>query len=451
MGPKDDKQHPKGKNKMKENMNTITGRGKPVEIPAAELKFAPWNPRPEITDEDVAELAASFADNGLLNRLSVVEVDGQKIVFAGNRRLAACRVAGVKNIPCELFDISVKEARVLTALENLQRKDVEPIREAGLVEECLSSGLTGEEIAAKIGKSNAWVTRRRKLLSLPKEIREAAEAYPGKITADCLENIAARPEAAKKCVAEVCQRIQYEDRVTWQSLRYKFEQFEHDLDSAPFVKFPKCCSAEECANCPNRTGAQGDLFGVVENGLGKCLDRKCFAKMLKNWEEAVIRDSIPEGTETVRLRYGWEMPSDSSEKPSKKHPCAYIYFNASEDGGFVIRYGESLKAKQDREAAKRAESEAAANERRERDSRFFKLCKIVQNISDDDKDVRKFFATLTKNSQLNAYVREAVVEHIAEVYDERDEVLRVVTIFPFIRDRMTKEDVAFIRKFCKEQ
>ena len=71
---------------------TITGKGMPMMINEKSISFCPWNPRPEITDEDVAELAASIRDNGLLNRLSVIKAEDGYIVFAGNRRLAACRL-----------------------------------------------------------------------------------------------------------------------------------------------------------------------------------------------------------------------------------------------------------------------------------------------------------------------------------------------------------------------
>ena len=107
------------------NKMSITGKGTPCFIDSERIDYAPWNPRPEITEADVAELAESIKDQGLLNRLSVMAnpmKGGYFIVFAGNRRYAACRLAGIREIPCEIFDVTTEEAKVLTALENLQRK-----------------------------------------------------------------------------------------------------------------------------------------------------------------------------------------------------------------------------------------------------------------------------------------------------------------------------------------
>lgn len=133
------------------------------------LRHAPWNPRPEITEDDVKDITASILTSGLIQRI-VVMVDPEDaryyIVIAGNRRLVACRAAGLKTVPVDIIDCPVEEAKRKTLIENLQRKDVDPIMEADLIAGLVSSGMTEEEIAAETGRGNKWVWRRKQLQNL---------------------------------------------------------------------------------------------------------------------------------------------------------------------------------------------------------------------------------------------------------------------------------------------
>lgn len=89
----------------------------PVTLPIARLSLAPWNPRGEITEESVADLIPTIKSKGLIQRIAVVwdwASDGDDlhyIVVAGNRRLVACRAAGLKEVPCELFKCTEAVAR----------------------------------------------------------------------------------------------------------------------------------------------------------------------------------------------------------------------------------------------------------------------------------------------------------------------------------------------------
>ena len=379
------------KKKKTEKGQTITGKGRPMEIEESRIHFAPWNPRAEITRDDVAELAESIRCNGLLNRVSVIvdpqfgsdDEDAHYIAFAGNRRLAACREAGLRKIPCEVFDIDVQAAKVLTALENLQRKDVEPIREAGLVEECLDAGMSGEEIAAKIGKSNAWVTRRRKLLSLPPKVRQAAERFPEKITADALEQIAVRPVAAKKLDGKVAKLIENQNgRIDWSGIRYWFDSEERELVDAMWFKFPCKTFAfgEKCARCAKRTGAQPDLFGEVHDDreLGRCLDKTCFCDTESDWKKLLFSERIPEGTEIVELYSRFGMPDDVQDEPDEAHPCAYVICNKYEKE-FVLKWGESERERRERTAR---EQEAARNKSKEEYAAELEVSKLLGEVRD---------------------------------------------------------------------
>ena len=391
----------------KSNDMSITGKGTPCLIDAERIDYAPWNPRPEITEAAVAELAESIRERGLLNRLSVManpEKDEYFIVFAGNRRYAACRLAGVKAIPCEVFDVSIEEAKVLTALENLQRKDVEPLREAALVKECLDGGMNGEEIAAKVGKSSAWVTRRRKLLELDDAMREIAEKHPEAITTDALEHIAAYPQNIQKAVVgDIATCINNGTMITWGSVGHKFRSKTQTLDGATFIKKGDCA---DCAACANRTGACRDLFGDVEEGkLGNCLDAKCFKRHVADWEKKAIAAVVPDGAEVVRLKYSYELPDHAKgKKMTKKTPCAYVYIDWQ--GKVEVKWGKSKRA-EEAERKRKEEDDKAENER----------TSAVRKIEESIRDIRDTICDAIGESDDESMLGQEFAEAVATCPD----------------------------------
>lgn len=436
---------------------TITGAGEPRMIDADELAFATWNPRPEITDADVAELAASIRDNGLLNRLSVCpNPNGKYTVFAGNRRLAACRLAGLKQIPCEVFDVTATEARTLTALENLQRKDVEPIREAALVEECLSAGMSGEEIAAKVGKSNAWVTRRRKLLALSDALREAVEKKPWAMTADALENIAMRPLAMKASEEFLLSRIGQltpGQCIGWGDIAYTVTLSESELSTAPWIKDGSGC--ERCRACANRTGASPDLFGECEDGeLGRCMDSNCFHKRRAEWEKRIL-DTFQQDGETVRVKYAWQLPSETCKPPEagkvrcKKFPCAYIFFSDLEPDGYRVVFGAS-KAEAEAEQKKQA---AEDEQRRKQNDEDWQACHRAGDA------IAKWFETKGTRAVEKLCKKgtpRGVVEKIAALlYEWADglynagDIAEAIALFPDCAEDAAPEDVEAVGRIAE--
>lgn len=430
---------------------TITGRGKPMDVHIENLKEAPWNPRAEITAEDVAELAQSIRENGLLNRLSVVRERDDKgnvtgyIVFAGNRRLAACREAGIKHVPVELFDITLTQAKVLTALENLQRKDVEPIREAGLVEDCLEAGMSGEEIAAKIGKSNAWVTRRRKLLSLPPKVREAAERFPEKVTADALENIALRPIAAKSLDKKIARIIENQpSTVNWKSISYYFDHEEKTLTNAIWFKLPCGGMKERCENCPNRTGAQPDLFGKVEDesGIGRCLDAKCWRGMSDKWEEAWIAENVPEGVEIVKVGYRYCLPKDGlKKKRDKNHPCAYVLIDSYSNEAEVY-WGPSKKEEEERRAREEEEERRKSREATERNKAAHDAFQKASGVLSYPREVGELLRPLFSGKcPEDAFRRicEWIASAVSDCYGQMGMYTLLLDVAP-LRKCLTKEE-----------
>ncbi len=317
-------------------------------IRIGEIEPAPWNARSEISEESVRGLADSIREVGLIHPIALWESpDGRTYCVAGNRRLAALRLAfgadwEIAEEDYAEVDGDEDEARMVTVVENLQRSDIGVLEEAALVGEFLDGGMDAREIAAKTGRSVAWVNRRRKLLALD----EAWKARAGELTADALERIAAYPAAVQKRVAKSAAGSR------WAELKGRFERESRDLDG---VKF----DTAECRGCPKRTGAEGDLFGVVEGSLGSCLSCDCFERKRAAWVEAKVSAATKGAAEVVRVNYAWSLPEEdgSSAVRTAKHPCAYCFADPM-TGEVTVRWGESKAAADERLERERAEAGA---------------------------------------------------------------------------------------------
>jgi len=144
-------------------------------IPVGQLLDHPDNPRRDLGD--LTELVASIKAGGILEPPIVVPKDTGKrptfLIVAGHRRVAAARLAGLVKVPCIIrSDLDGRGVALETMLvENLQRADLDPVAEARalgmLVNEC---GFTQAKVSERIGRSQAHVSKRLKLLQLPDEV-----------------------------------------------------------------------------------------------------------------------------------------------------------------------------------------------------------------------------------------------------------------------------------------
>ncbi|MGC8555842.1 MAG: ParB/RepB/Spo0J family partition protein [Conexivisphaera sp.] len=137
-------------------------------------KLRPMDVPFRIRQDGVEELAKSIAEKGLLHPLIVRPKDDHYEVVAGNRRLAALKLLGRRKAPCIVIDMDDKTAYELALIENLQRKDLNPIEEALAFKSYIEKYGYGSEseLARRIGKSQEYVSRRLQLLRLPPKVQE---------------------------------------------------------------------------------------------------------------------------------------------------------------------------------------------------------------------------------------------------------------------------------------
>lgn len=153
---------------------TALRRGGIVYLRTDELTPNPVQPRKRFDDESLEELSGSIKSYGILNPLTVRLRCGKYELVAGERRLRAAKLAGLEEVPCILIDVNMEDASLIALVENLQRRDLDFIEEAlGISQLIRMFGMSQEEAARSIGKSQSAVANKLRLLKLPSDVLES--------------------------------------------------------------------------------------------------------------------------------------------------------------------------------------------------------------------------------------------------------------------------------------
>ena len=143
-------------------------------LPIYKVEPNPGQPRQDFDEEELQALADSIAEHGIIQPLTVREMDnGYFQIIAGERRWRAARMAELSEVPVVVMEADDRKAMELALIENLQRQDLNPVEEA-LGYRCLMEdfGLTQEEAAQKVGRSRPAVANSLRLLGLCPEVLE---------------------------------------------------------------------------------------------------------------------------------------------------------------------------------------------------------------------------------------------------------------------------------------
>lgn len=133
-----------------------------------------FQPREVFDEKALKELAISIKEHGVIQPIIVRSVNGKYEIIAGERRYKASALAGMTRIPAIIRDLDDKESSKVALLENLQRKNLNPIEEARTYQKILEiDQMTQEELAKTMGKSQSSVANKLRLLSLPDEVQDA--------------------------------------------------------------------------------------------------------------------------------------------------------------------------------------------------------------------------------------------------------------------------------------
>lgn len=164
-------------------MPEIAGAGHEQQVAIDRIRANPRQPRTDFNEVALNELAASIRVQGIIQPLLVrPDGDGAYELVAGERRLRAARLAGLREVPIVVREASDRESLELALIENIQRDDLSPLEEAAAYQRLLDDfGHTQEEIATRVGKSRPAIANTLRLLRLPEPIKR--EIARGRLSA----------------------------------------------------------------------------------------------------------------------------------------------------------------------------------------------------------------------------------------------------------------------------
>jgi len=278
------------------------------------------NPRKTFDPAKLAELAESIKASGVHQPILVRPLPGSRLeetaweprslrqrsvrptheIVAGERRYRAATLAALATIPAMIRAMTDEQVLECQLVENLQRDDLSPLEEAeGYEHLCAATGISKDDVGAKIGKSRAYVYARIKLLDLSQDCKQALQG--GAIDPSRALLIARIPDTAlqTKALAEATRKsgngdvISLRDLQTWlqKNVMLRLENATFKITDSRLVK-----DAGSCKDCPKRTGAAPDLFADVD-GADICTDPACY-----HGKEAAHRAALVAQAEKKGLR-----------------------------------------------------------------------------------------------------------------------------------------------------
>ncbi len=307
-------------------METITEHLKEVKL--VEITTGKTNPRNEFNEESIQELAESIRENGVLQPLLVRPMaEGYELV-CGERRLRACMQIDLKTVPVQIKDLNDQEALEAQIIENLEREDVHPLREAETFKLMIDKGnYRIEDIATKIAKSEKFILQRLSLNNLNAEWKKFFTNDEINISKALI--IARLDKNYQKEVAQ--------NAIDWSGGIKSAKQLQSFIDTNITALLSKAIfnplyeklikKAGACANCPKRSGANGSLFPDVKEE-DRCFDKLCFNNKTKKHIQTEI-DGIINNAEDVYLIKSkhQSIDDDLSEKLKKLDVQVLIEYN----------------------------------------------------------------------------------------------------------------------------
>ena len=142
-------------------------------IPLERIVPNPHQPRRDFDPEGLKELTDSIRQYGILQPATVRTRGKEYELVAGERRFRAAKMAGLKELPCLIAQVGEEDSALLALMENLQRRDLNYMEEAAAIAQLVQRwGLSQEEAARRLGKSQSAVANKLRLLKLPQDVRE---------------------------------------------------------------------------------------------------------------------------------------------------------------------------------------------------------------------------------------------------------------------------------------
>jgi ParB family chromosome partitioning protein len=266
-----------------------------------ELYPNPAQPRKHFDPAKLDELAQSIREKGVLQPILAKKTERGYMIIAGERRWRASQIAGKKEVPVIIKELSDHEILELALIENIQREDLNPIEEAESYQRLIIDlGLTQDEISKRVGKDRSTIANALRLLKLSKEVREKISS--GELSvghARCLITL-----EDKKVQNQIMEEIL--------TKQYSVRQVE-----ALVKRFRGAGASDE----PGAEGAETSIetelagYGEITNSLRKLLDTKVEIRSQKAGRgQLVLHFLTPADLNKIlgRLGYGSDRQEDAT-------------------------------------------------------------------------------------------------------------------------------------------
>lgn len=294
------------------------------------IRESKTNPRRTFDPAKLHELGESIAKQGLFSPLLVRRTEDLEPyeIIAGARRLRACRLAGLDQVPCLVYDvIDDKAVLEIQLVENAQREDVAPLEEAeGYSRLVDDHGYTFANLAKRVGKSEQHIVTRIKLLELSNSAREALIAERISIGhANLLARLTIEQqdglinwlldesdcEHALFTVRELAEHIQ--------------SRVFRALNNAPFslVQRYLVTGVPPCTECPKNSAAQQALFADLA-GHAICTDGKCFDLKVDKHVEAKLHEVSTGELPAVAISTRWNGDKVAQALPDQHYKVVEV-------------------------------------------------------------------------------------------------------------------------------
>lgn len=303
---------------------------------------SPYNRHVSDDDPDIAELAKTIVENGLICPISIRPRDNDRYeIICGERRWRAFRLLGEETIPCFVKDLDDTQAQIEAIVENFQRRDPTYLEQGEAVAALMK--LTNRdvaEIANRLGQSPAWVYRRARLPNLISAWRDelAQESTPYiriRESVNKLEEIAILPPAMQQLLLE---QNTLRDARTIKDMRKIIGRYCMELDKKPWTrdwerKAYSGSSKKRCSDCMKRSDRINALFpnpDAIGNGKKMCMDQECWQGKCLAWCQSRI-NNIP-GAVPIHENYVYNPDREKMENYFGIQPLSYWQYQKREEG-----------------------------------------------------------------------------------------------------------------------
>lgn len=267
------------------------------------IKESPSNPRKNFDLQELAELAKSIAEHGVLQPIVVrPRGSGAYEIVVGHRRFRATKLTAQPTIPAIIRELEDGEVLELQIIENNQRQDIDPLEEADAICELMSKhGRELADIAAKLGRPEQYIRRRLKLTGLVPELRQLLETE--RIGLGSAEALASLPIEMQEELSQSTispDKTGFEDQPrkwSMSDVRWAIDRATRSLERAPWEMDEVFEDLPSCHGCAFRSGAQTSLPGLDDSG-DRCLKSACFETKVEAKRAELEADLIAQGHKT---------------------------------------------------------------------------------------------------------------------------------------------------------